>query len=328
LSEGDSFALRAGIFNRRRRTPNNTAFEAEGAKSKSQFSEWHLCSELVALFVGNSPSVLAYTTHMCATNVWLSGGRRDSLLRFVAILLACVAVMQAQDTPQRSGPASMRVHGQATLSVEPDQVQFDIGVVTQAATPKAATDQNASQSNALVQELNAAFPSATVKGINFSINPNYQYPREGAPTIAGYTASNTVRLLVNDISRLQTLIDIAIQSGANSINRLTFTLRNENSVRAQALAGAANQAQAGAEALATSLKLKLGRLLTVEEGQPVVVSAPREISFEKLQSTNLAPISPGTIDVHADVDLTYEVAPAAERTGVKVPSASQPPVKR
>jgi uncharacterized protein YggE len=249
-----------------------------------------------------------------AFHIWLSGG---PLLRFAAILLAGVAVMQAQEPPQRSGLPSVRVHGQATLSVEPDQVQFDIGVVTQAPTAKAATDQNASRSNALVQELNAAFPSASIKGVNFSVNPNYQYPREGTPTIAGYTASNTVRLLLNDISRLQTIIDIAIKSGANSINRLTFTLRNENSVRAQALAGAARQAQAGAEALAASLQLKLGRLLTVDEGQPVIVSPPREISFEKLQSTNLAPISPGMIDVHADVDLTYEVAPAAERPSKK-----------
>jgi uncharacterized protein len=266
--------------------------------------------------------------HMYATNVWVPGGRQDPLLRFVAVSLACVAVMQAQEMPQRSGPASMRVHGQATLSVEPDQVQFDIGVVTQASTPKAAADQNASQSNALVQELNTAFPSASVKAINFSVNPNYQYPRDGTPTIAGYTASSTVRLLLNDISRLQTVIDIAVKSGANSINRLTFALRNENSARALALAGAANQAQTGAEALATSLKLKLGRLLTVEEGQPVVVSPPREVSFEKLQSTNLAVISAGTIDVHADVDLTYEIAPDTARPAVKVPSTRRPQVKR
>jgi len=35
-------------------------------------------------------------------------------------------------------------------------------------------------------------------------------------------------------------------------------------------------------------------------------------SFEKLQSTNLAPISAGAIDVHADVDLTYELSPAGK----------------
>lgn len=262
-----------------------------------------------------------------AFSVWLGTVRRNPLLRFASIFLAGVAMLQAQ-MPETSRPSSLRVHGQAVLSVEPDQAQFDIGVLTQATTAKVAADQNDSRSNTLIQELRAAFPSAGINGINFSVNPNYQYPPEGAPTIAGYTASNTVRLLLNDISKLQTVIEIAIKSGANSINRLTFTVRNEDSVRAQALAGAARQAQAGAAALANSLQLRLGRLLTVEEGQPVIISPPRQINFEKLQSTNLAPISAGTIDVHADVDLTYEVAPAAERPGVKVPSAPGSPAKK
>ncbi len=247
---------------------------------------------------------------------------RSLLLPFTAIFLLGVITAQAQDTSQSTGSASVRVHGQATISVEPDQAQFDIGVVTQATTPKAASDQNTSQSDALIHQLNAEFPSATIKGVNFSVNPNYQYPREGPPTISGYTASNTVRLLLNDISRLQTVIDIAVKSGATSINRLTFTMRNEDSARAQALAAAARQAQAGALALAASLQLRMVKLLSVEEGQPVVISPPREISFEKLQSTNLAPISPGTIDVHADVDLTYEAAPAAVQPAAKAPSPS------
>ncbi len=255
--------------------------------------------------------ILAYTTQVRATNISTMSGYRDSLVQLGALFLILGPIMQAQGTAQRAGPATVRVHGQATLSVEPDQVQFDIGVVTQASTPKAASDQNASQSNALVQQLNAAFPSASVKGINFSVNPNYEYPRDAAPRIAGYTANNTVRLLLNDISTLQTVIDIAIKSGATSINRVTFSLRNENAVRAQALAGAANQALDGAKSLAAALNLRLGRLLTVEEGQPVLVSAPQEISFEKIQSTSLAPISAGTIDAHADVDLTYELLPGA-----------------
>lgn len=214
----------------------------------------------------------------------------------------------------------MRVHGQAALSVEPDQAQFDIGVITQGPTAKAAADQNATQSNALVKQLGAALPAANVKAINFSVNPNYQYPRDGVPTIAGYTASNTVRLLLNDISKLQTVIDIAIASGANSLNRLTFSLRNESSARAKALAGAATQAREAAEALASALNLKLGRLISVEEGQPVVVSFPREFTFDNLQSTNLAPISAGTIDVHADVELTYQLFPIVSRPAAKTPA--------
>jgi uncharacterized protein len=231
------------------------------------------------------------------------------------ILLVGMTAMQAQESPKRGGVATLRVHGSSTLSVAPEQAQFDIGVVTQASTAKAATDQNTKQSDALVRVLRAAFPQANVKGLNYSVNPNYEYPQGGTPTVAGYTANNTVRLLLDDLSQLQKVIEIAIQSGANSINRLSFTMRDENSARAQALAAAAHQAQASAEALAGALKLKLTKLLSIDEGQPVIVSPPRELNFDKLQSTSPAPIFPGLIDVHADVDLTYEVNSAAQSAG-------------
>ncbi len=276
---------------------------------------------------------LAYITHMWNENSNSTFQPRQlrtgQLLRFAAILLSGATSMYAQQASQPTPLTSIRVHGQATISVAPDQAQFDIGVVTQADTPKAATDLNTKQSDALIHKLKSALPSATINGINFSVNPNYLYPKEGAPTIAGYTASNTVRLLLNDIARLQTVIDIAVKSGATSINRLTFTVRNEDAARGQSLAAATHQAQAGAGALAGSLQLKIVRLITVEEGQPVIVSAPREITFDKLQSTNLTPISPGTINVHADVDLTYEAVPATEPTPAsKVPATSQSPAKK
>ncbi|MGA8030739.1 MAG: SIMPL domain-containing protein [Bryobacteraceae bacterium] len=229
-------------------------------------------------------------------------------MRFFPIFLVAFAVAQAQEALPPGELPSVRVHGEATVSAEPDQAEFDIGVVTQAATAKAASDQNAGQANALVQELRTLLPSADIKTVNFSVNPNYRYPKEGGPaTITGYTANNTVRLLLNDISLLQKVIDVGMKAGGNSINRLTFGLRDEKAVRARALANAANQAESGAEALAASLKLKLGRLMRVEEGQPVIVSPAREVSFGKAQSTDMTPISPGTIDVHADVNLTYEI---------------------
>ena len=218
------------------------------------------------------------------------------------ILLVALSALQAQEPP------TIRVHGEATISAEPDQAQFDLGVVTQAASAKEAMDQNAKLTTTVIQSLRSVLPRGDIKTLNFSVNPNYRYPKdEGAATITGYTANNTVRLLLDDISMLEKVIDVSTKSGANSINRLAFSLRDEKAVRAKALANAASQAQAGAEALSVSLKLKLGRLLRVEEGQPVIVSPAREISFGKAVSTDITPVSPGTIDVHADVNLTYEI---------------------
>lgn len=228
------------------------------------------------------------------------------MLRLVPILLAGVIVVQAQQKTPVEIP-TVRVHGEATVSAEPDQVEIDVGVVTEAASAKAASDQNTAQANAITEQLRSLVPAGNIKTINFSVNPNYKYPKEGTPAIAGYSANNTVRLVLSDLSLLRKVIEVATKAGANSINRLNFTLRDENPVRAQALANAASQAEAGAQALADSLKLKLGSVLRVEEGQPVIISPARQIELGKAESTNMLPISPGTIQVHADVNLTYEL---------------------
>jgi uncharacterized protein YggE len=227
-------------------------------------------------------------------------------MRFV-LLLTLLAPLRAQESTSNVLP-SMLVHGEATVSAEPDEANIDIGIVSQAPTSQAAAELNAKQANTVTQALRALLPSANIKTVNFAVNPNYRYPKDGgAPTILGYTANNTVRVVLDDISKLRSVIDAATQAGASNVNRLTFGLHDEKTVRSRALAAAARQAHAGAEALAASLKVKLGRLLHVEEGQPVIVSPAREIELGKAESTEQGPILPGNIEVHANVKLTFEL---------------------
>ena len=191
----------------------------------------------------------------------------------------------------------------------PTRAELDIGVVTQAPSTEAASAQNAQRVTAIIENLRALVPAADIKTINLSINPNFRYPKEGAPTIQGYTADNTVRVTVEDLAILRKVIDTATKSGATSVNRLNFTLRSESEkeVRARALGEAAAQAASSAQALAAALKLKLGRVLHVEEGQPVIISPAPQIDLGRAQSSDMTPLSPGYIQVHADVNLVYEL---------------------
>ncbi|MBV9304320.1 MAG: SIMPL domain-containing protein [Acidobacteriaceae bacterium] len=232
----------------------------------------------------------------------------------ILIFLICLGEVKAQSPQPLSGPPSIRVHGQSTLSVKPDQAELDIGVITRAASAKAASDQNAAQADRLLKQLRALLPSATIETVNFSVNPTYRYPKDGGtPEILGYSADNTVRVVLDDLSMLRKVIDVATKTGATNINRLDFTLHDEKPARARALADAASQAESAAEALAASLKLKLGPLLLVEESQPVIISPARQVDLEKLRASDLTPISPGNIDVHANVDLTYEIVELTQR---------------
>ena len=202
------------------------------------------------------------------------------------------------------------MHGEATVSAQPDRVQMDIGIISQASTSQAAADLNSKQSGAVVSQLHALVAAANIKTINFSVNPNYDYPKDGGPPkILGYTANNTVRVELDDLSILRQVIDAATKAGANNVNRLNFVLKDESQARSEALAKAAVQARAGAQALAAALGVKLGSVLRLEEEQPVIVAPGRqvELTMGRAQGAESAAIEPGDIEVHASVILTFEL---------------------
>ena len=233
----------------------------------------------------------------------------NGLLILVALALFNGTALAQQDSQDKYPRPSIRVTGEATITAKPDQAEIDIGVVTQAQTAQDAASQNAQKVEAVLAALRKAIGAgADIKTVGYSLNPNYRYPeRGGQPTITGYTASNTVQVKTGNLTEVGKIIDIATQSGANNIQALRFTLKDEQASRAQALKEAALKARTKADALASALGLRIQRVLFVEEhsqGTPVPVYARAAMEASAAQT----PIEPGTIDVRATVTLTVEVA--------------------
>ncbi len=235
--------------------------------------------------------------------------------RFSAPTLLTFIMLLPLRAQTQAAPPSIRVHGESLVSVAPDEAEIDIGIVTQGSTSEEVSAQNTAAVNRVMDSLRSILPVGNMHTINLSIDPNFRYPKEGAPVIQGYTATNTVRVTLNKLQLLRPVITAATRAGASSINRLNFTLLpdTERQARAQALGEAAAQAAAGASALASSLKLRLGRVLRVEEGQPLIVAPAPQIDLGKAQSTDMTPLSPGYIHIHADVNLEYEIVSSARR---------------
>jgi uncharacterized protein len=235
--------------------------------------------------------------------------------RFAAPMLLTLIMLPPARVQAQAAPPSIRVHGESLVSVAPDEAQIDIGIVSQGSTIEQVSAQNTALVNRVMDSLRSILPAGNINTVNLSVDPNFRYPKEGAPVIQGYTATNTVRVTLNKLQLLRPVISAAIRAGASSVNRLNFTLRpdTERQARAQALGEAAAQAAAGASALASSLKLRLGRVLRVEEGQPLIVAPAPQIDLGKAQSTDMTPLSPGYIHIHADVNLEYEIVSSARR---------------
>ncbi len=149
---------------------------------------------------------------------------------------------------------------------------------------------------------------AEIKTVSYSLNPDYRYPKDGGkPTITGYTATNVVRVTLNDLTRVGQAIDAATRSGANQVHRLQFTLKDEQAAQSQALRAAAVKAKAEAEALAQALGLKIARVLSVVESSEGVQPIMRDVMLARAEAAAPTPVEPGTIEVRATVTLTVEI---------------------
>ena len=158
--------------------------------------------------------------------------------------------------------------------------------------------------------------AAVLKTISYSLNPDYRYhPGGGEPTLEGYTAANVVQVTLDDLAKIGSVIDSATQAGANHIQGIQFTLRDQDAVRAEALREAATRARAEADVLAAALGAEGGARAERRGEQPArrAAAGVRSDSACGVDAAGAVPtpVEAGTLDVTADVTLSVEVSPAA-----------------
>jgi uncharacterized protein YggE len=215
------------------------------------------------------------------------------------------AALHAVDKPY------VQATGEATVSAKPDQAVVEIGVVTQGPTAMAVAAQNARQTDAVLADLHKLLGGSNrLKTTSYSVRPNYQYPKPGAAAaITGYVANNIVEVTLDDLTQVSKVIDGATQSGANSIQKVQYRLKNSRLVRGQALREAAEEAKASAEAIAAGLGLRVVRVLSAEEAMSeesfgIAKKAPPPPPPGPAPAT---PVEVGLIEVSATVTLRAEI---------------------
>jgi uncharacterized protein YggE len=114
-----------------------------------------------------------------------------------------------------------------------------------------------------------------------------------------------VRVTTDELALAGRIVDAAMEAGANTIDRLQFTLKDERPALARAIGQAALQAREKAHAIAAALGVKIVRVLRVEESGVGLRSFERA-SFREMQAAT--PIEAGAIDVRATVTLTVEIS--------------------
>ncbi|MFL6332420.1 MAG: SIMPL domain-containing protein [Pyrinomonadaceae bacterium] len=227
---------------------------------------------------------------------------------------------QSDATPSTTGQAvagargSVRVvvNGDASVQAQPDTALLTLAVVTQNASASEAQAENASKTDAVVRAVRAAAGAgAEVKTSGYSLQPQYAYKEGVPPFITSYIARNAVTVTTGELGRAGAIIDAASRAGANSVDGLSFTLRDDAQARLRALGEATRAAQAKARAIAQTLGGRVLRVLEVQEAgtniRPPVPVYAAEFGKAAATAQTATPIEPGSLDLRAQVQLVAEI---------------------
>ncbi|HSE31781.1 MAG TPA: SIMPL domain-containing protein [Pyrinomonadaceae bacterium] len=232
----------------------------------------------------------------------------------MAILLAPVAVLQAQTTATQSTDSRrvtrVLVTGDSIVRAQPDTATLMISVVTQAKNAIDAQQENAVKSDAVIRALKAAVPGAEIKTSGYSIQPQRVYRENQPPTITGYEARNAVTVTLSDLKKVGTAIDAASQAGANDLGGVMFTLKQDRPARDKALSEATSEAVSKAKVIAQALGGRVVRIVEVqEEGfrQPIPVLQSEGFIASAAKRDVATPIEVGDLEISSRVQLIAEV---------------------
>ena len=201
--------------------------------------------------------------------------------------------------------------GEATLSAMPDQAVVEIGVASDGATSAGAAEQNARQTDLVLTSLGRLLGAGRrIKTTSYSVRPNYEYALSSASAkVKGYRVTNIVEVTLDDLTQVTSVIDTAIRSGANVVQKLEYRLKNRSALERQALRDAAEQAKARAEAIASGLGVRVVRVVSAEE-----VTSEEGFAMHKVvpppPPTGTVPSTPvevGAIEVGAGVIVRAEI---------------------
>lgn len=246
----------------------------------------------------------------------IENGRLSMLIVLLMILLGYPVTARAHDEGKPEMP-TLTVSDTGMVSHAPDTAVVTFGLETAGKSLTEAQRRNSSIMSKVMDRLrDLQIDKERVQTSAFTVSPHYRQlsnrPTDAppaSPEIIGYVVSNMVTVDIQALDKVGTVIEEVLKAGANSFQGLHWGLRDEQAVRLNALKQAADKAREKAAVLSAALRVKLVRVLSVNEGGHVVRPAVAMARMAMESGAGDVPISSGELKVEATVTLVYEIAP-------------------
>lgn len=241
-------------------------------------------------------------------------------------LLGWGAVAHAQSHSSIPEPNRLQVQAQAELSVTPDMATLNARLWERtpaiAQREDAQTDPQAlaearerleARSGELIRTLEeAGLDSKAIHAGSLSVRPDYiQAPQrdgESSERLVRTQLERPVTLRIENLDQLPSILDALTTAGVNSLDGVSYDLKDRDAATDRALTQALQRAHHKAQLMADALDVELGQVLNVHETNAPVFN-PRMVAMSaNYKESRAAPeYRPGEIIIEAGVNVAWEI---------------------
>ena len=196
---------------------------------------------------------------------------------------------------------SMLLGGRGVVRAVPDMAVLRLGVQTVGENLQEIQAENAKISQAVLQSV-YQLGITEIQTVGYDINKMIEYI-EGRQVDKGYSVRNIIEIRTDNMELVGTIIDTAVQNGANVVEFINFEVSDLNRYYLHALNLAIGNAYEKAGSIADNLGLQIHpfpRKITENSQPPIPYGAinMREGAF-------VTPIEPGTNQIEASVTVEF-----------------------
>jgi len=245
--------------------------------------------------------------------------RRDFLIGTATAsavgLSGCLSTaQQATDTADSDGDGgrTITVTGSADMQAAPDRAIIEASIEATGDSAAAVRDELSTRSESLRQALrDGGVADDQLTTGRFAIRPRRdpRRPADDEPAEPGYEGTHTITIDVDDIDATGDVIDTAINGGADSIDRIEYTLSASTraSLREDALQAAVDNARDEADVLADRVDASIVSVQHLNAAGGGVSPTYERYSVAEDAAGGSTELQPEDVTVEASVEATFRI---------------------
>ena len=240
---------------------------------------------------------------------------------FAGLVLTAALILSLSACGTASSPAAGRtsdseitVSASSTVRLVPDKATVTFGVTTQDLTAELAQSKNSEAVKNVIDVLTSrGVEEKSIRTVNYSLYPQYDWSDGGEQRIIGYTIYTTMSVQDQAVEDLGNLLSACVAAGINNVDNVNFLCSGYDEAYRQALAQAVADSREKAEALASAGRKSLDEVLIITEGwQDTSSRYGRTVNTsaafkEEAMDIGGPSIQPGETEIIANVTVTYRM---------------------